>query len=54
MIEENGGKNVGSISAKTSYLLAGESMGPEKRKKAESFKVPLISLDDFLQLLNKK
>jgi DNA ligase (NAD+) len=54
MIEENGGKNVGSISAKTSYLLAGENMGPEKKKKAETLKVPLISIEDFLTLLTKK
>ena len=36
MIEANGGKHVGSVSKKTSFILAGENMGPEKRKKAES------------------
>lgn len=51
MIEANGGKNVGSVSKKTSFILAGDNMGPEKRKKAESLGVPLISEDEFLQLL---
>lgn len=51
MIEENGGKNVGSISNKTSYVLAGENMGPEKRKKATSLGVPIISLSDLLALI---
>ncbi|MCK9424265.1 MAG: NAD-dependent DNA ligase LigA [Bacteroidales bacterium] len=52
IIEENGGKNVGSISAKTSYVLAGSDMGPEKRKKAAKLKIPIISEDDFLRMLN--
>ncbi len=52
MIEANGGKNVGSISAKTSFVLAGENMGPEKRKKAEALGVSLISIGDFLKLIN--
>jgi DNA ligase (NAD+) len=51
MIEENGGKNAASVSGKTSYLLAGENMGPEKRKKAESLRVRIISLDDFMKLI---
>ena len=51
MIELNGGKNSGSISGKTSYLLAGENMGPEKLKKAQSLGVKLISEDDFIALL---
>jgi DNA ligase (NAD+) len=51
MIEENGGKNVESISSKTSYILAGENMGPEKRKKAESLSVPILSIDEFLQMI---
>ena len=50
-IEAHGGKNVGSISAKTSYLLAGENMGPEKRKKAEKLGVPIISESGFLDLI---
>lgn len=53
LIEQHGGKNVGSVSSKTSYLLAGENMGPEKRKKAESNGVSIISEDDFLQMIGK-
>jgi DNA ligase (NAD+) len=53
MIELNGGKNVSSVSASTSYILAGENMGPEKLKKAESLNVPVISLDDFMSLLKE-
>lgn len=52
MIEANGGKNAGSVSKKTSFILAGDNMGPEKRKKAEAYGVPLLSEDDFLQMLN--
>lgn len=52
MIELNGGKNSGSISGKTSYLLAGENMGPEKLKKAQNLGVKIISEDDFLALLS--
>jgi len=51
MIEMNGGKNSGSISAKTSYLLAGDNMGPEKLKKAEKLGVKIISEEDFEDLL---
>lgn len=47
MIERNGGKNVSSISKNTTYVLAGEKMGPEKRKKAETLGIPIISEDDF-------
>jgi DNA ligase (NAD+) len=50
-IEAHSGKSVGSISAKTSYLLAGENMGPEKRKKAEKLRVPIITETDFLTLI---
>jgi DNA ligase (NAD+) len=50
-IEAHGGKNTGSISAKTSYLLAGENMGPEKRKKAEKLGVSIISESGFLDLI---
>jgi DNA ligase (NAD+) len=52
MIEEHGGKNVSSISSKTDYVLAGEKMGPEKLKKAETLGVPIISEDDFYQLID--
>ena len=51
MIEANGGKNVGSVSKKTSFILAGENMGPEKRKKAESLGVEILTEEDFLALL---
>jgi len=51
LIEEHGGRNSGSISAKTDYLLAGDNMGPEKRKKAEKLGVPIISEDDFMKLI---
>lgn len=54
LIEKHGGKNVGSVSAKTSYLLAGENMGPEKRKKAEKLGVPILSEEDFIALLGGK
>lgn len=47
-IEKNGGKVSGSISGKTDYLLAGDKMGPEKRKKAEKLGVAIISEDDYL------
>ncbi|MFW5756620.1 MAG: NAD-dependent DNA ligase LigA [Tangfeifania sp.] len=53
LIEKNGGKNAGSISKKTSYLLAGENMGPAKREKAEKLGVPIISEEEFLKMLEK-
>ena len=51
LIEAHGGKNAGSVSKKTSFILAGENMGPEKRKKAEALGVPMMTEDEFLQLL---
>jgi DNA ligase (NAD+) len=51
-IEQHGGKNSGSISGKTSYVLAGENMGPEKLKKAEKLGVPVISEDDFIKMIS--
>jgi DNA ligase (NAD+) len=51
-IEKNGGKVKSSISAKTSYVVAGDNMGPSKRLKAESLNVPIISEDDFIQMIN--
>ena len=51
MIENNGGKNVGSISKKTSYLLRGDNMGPSKLAKAEKLEVQMISEDDFLEMV---
>jgi len=52
MIERNGGKNVGSVSAKTSFILAGENMGPEKLKKAEKLGVKLVDEKTFLSMIN--
>ena len=51
MIERNGGKNVGSVSAKTSFILAGENMGPEKLKKAEKLGVKLLTETEFLAMI---
>lgn len=51
MIEANGGKNVGSVSKKTSFILAGENMGPEKRKKAEDLGIPIKTEKEFLELI---
>lgn len=51
LVEKNGGKNVGSVSSKTSYILAGENMGPEKLKKAEALDIPVISVEDFMELI---
>ncbi len=51
MIEENGGKNVSSLSTKTDFLLAGDNMGPEKKKKAAKLQIPVITEDDFLKML---
>ncbi len=51
MIEQNGGKNVGSISKNTSYLLAGSNIGPSKLEKATKLGIPVISEDDFLKML---
>ena len=52
MIEQNGGKNVSSISKNTNYLLAGNNIGPSKLEKAEKLNIPIISESDFLQMLN--
>jgi DNA ligase (NAD+) len=51
LIEQNGGKNVGSISKKTNYVLAGENMGPSKLEKAEKLGIPIISEEVFLKML---
>lgn len=52
MIEAHGGKNVGNISKKTSFVLAGANMGPSKLEKAQKNGVPLLSEDEFLQMLD--
>lgn len=51
LIEQHGGKNVGSISGKTSFILAGDNMGPSKLQKAEKLGIPLVSEDDFLKII---
>lgn len=51
IIEQNGGKNVSSISSKTSFVLAGSNMGPSKLQKAESLGIPIVSETDFLAML---
>ena len=52
LIEKNGGRNVGSISAKTSFILAGENMGPAKLEKAHKLGIKLMSEDEFLTLIS--
>ena len=49
MIEQNGGKNVGSISSKTAFVLAGDNMGPAKLEKANKLGIPVISEEEFLK-----
>ncbi len=53
LIEVNGGKNVGSISKKTDYVLAGENMGPAKLEKAKKLGIPIIDEDTFLFMIEK-
>lgn len=50
-IEDNGGKVSSSISKKTSYIIAGENMGPSKRTKAEELQIPIITEDDYINML---
>lgn len=51
IIERNGGKNVGSISGKTSFILAGENMGPAKLQKAEKLGIQIVDEDTFLKMI---
>lgn len=51
MIEQNGGKNVGSISGKTSFILAGENMGPAKLQKAEKLGIQIVDEEAFLKMI---
>ncbi|WP_055446522.1 NAD-dependent DNA ligase LigA [Lacinutrix mariniflava] len=51
LIEDNGGKNVSSISSKTDFVVAGDKMGPSKKEKAEKLNVPLLSETEFLEML---
>ncbi|MBW8330942.1 MAG: NAD-dependent DNA ligase LigA [Prolixibacteraceae bacterium] len=52
MIEQNGGKNVSSISKNTNYLLAGNNIGPSKLENAKKLNIPIISEDDFLKMID--
>lgn len=52
MIEQNGGKNVSSISKNTSYMLAGANIGPSKLEKVQKLNIPIISEDEFLRMIN--
>ena len=52
LIEDNGGKNVGSISAKTTYVVAGENMGPAKLEKATKLGVKILVEQEFIDMLN--
>ncbi len=51
LIERNGGRNVGSISKKTDYVLAGANMGPAKLEKAQKLGIPVIGEDEFLAMI---
>lgn len=53
MIEQHGGKNTGSVSGKTSYILAGENMGPAKLEKAAKLGVRIIREDEFLKMIEE-
>jgi DNA ligase (NAD+) len=52
LIEQHGGKNVGSISKKTSFVLAGDNMGPAKLEKAQKLEVRIVSEDEFLNMIS--
>jgi DNA ligase (NAD+) len=54
IIEQHGGKNVGSISGKTSFILAGDNMGPSKVEKAEKLGVRIVSEDEFLAMIGQE
>ena len=54
LIENLGGKNVSSISSKTSFIVAGDKMGPEKRKKAESLGIEIKSEAEFLEMIGQE
>jgi DNA ligase (NAD+) len=53
LIEANGGKNAGSISSRTDYLIGGEGIGPSKLRKVESLNIPIISEDEFLSMIRQ-
>ena len=51
MIEQHGGKNSGSISAKTSFILAGDNMGPAKLEKASKLGIRIVNENEFLAMI---
>ena len=53
LIEDHGGKNTGSISKKTSFILAGEGMGPSKREKTDKLGIRIVSENEFLEMINE-
>lgn len=54
LIEKNGGKHAGSVSSKTSYIVAGENMGPSKLEKAKKLGIPIITEDEFMKMIENK
>ena len=54
IIESHGGKNVSSISSRTSFVLAGDSIGPSKREKAEKLGIPLVDEMSFLKMIGEE
>ena len=52
LIEQHGGKNVSSISKKTTFVVAGENMGPSKLQKAEKLNVPILTEDEFIKKIS--
>ncbi len=52
IIEEHGGKNLSAVSSNTDFLIAGDNMGPSKRKKAENLDVKIISEDEFIEMIS--
>ena len=52
LIEQHGGKNVSSISKKTTFVVAGDNMGPSKKQKAEELGIPIINEEEFIKKLN--
>ena len=52
MIEKHGGKNVGSISKKTTFVIAGYNMGPSKKQKAEELGVPILTEEEFINKIS--
>jgi DNA ligase (NAD+) len=51
IIEENGGKNLGSVSSNTHFIVAGEGMGPAKKERANKLGIPVISEEDLMEML---